>query len=50
MDTNWGSVSYGILICLECAAQHRGLGVQISRVRSVILDTWDAEQVNKPFV
>lgn len=44
-DNEWVSISYGILICLECAGKHRNLGVQISYVKSIYLDTWSIEQV-----
>lgn len=36
----WVSLSYGIVVCLKCAGYHRGLGVHISRVRSIPLDSW----------
>ena len=27
---DWASVSYGVLLCLNCCGRHRGLGVQVS--------------------
>jgi hypothetical protein len=45
LDNDWGSISFGILICLECAGKHRSLGVNISFVRSIKMDSWSKQQV-----
>lgn len=41
----WASINNGIFICLNCAGQHRGLGVQISFVRSVSMDSWEKKHI-----
>ncbi|KAK6752787.1 hypothetical protein RB195_003909 [Necator americanus] len=41
----WAAWNLGVFICIRCAGIHRNLGVHISKVRSVNLDSWTAEQV-----
>jgi len=39
-DPDWTSINLGIMVCIECSGIHRGLGVHISKVRSLPLDEW----------
>ncbi|XP_071448339.1 stromal membrane-associated protein 1-like isoform X2 [Hetaerina americana] len=41
----WASWNLGVFLCIRCAGIHRNLGVHISKVKSVNLDTWTPEQV-----
>ncbi|KAI5893992.1 ArfGap-domain-containing protein [Schizophyllum commune H4-8] len=55
-NPQWASISFAVLLCLQCAGTHRGFGVHISFVRSITMDTWTEDQLkrmgaggNKPF-
>jgi len=44
-NPDWASVSYGTLICLQCCGKHRSYGVNISKVRSLAMDSWSQSQI-----
>jgi hypothetical protein len=43
---SWAVINIGIFICLNCSGVHRGLGIDISQVRSTTLDRWKLEDIN----
>lgn len=47
LDPDWASINLGSLHCIECSGIHRNLGVHISKIRSLSLDTrvWDVDMV-----
>ncbi|CAN8097696.1 unnamed protein product [Discula destructiva] len=41
----WASWNLGVFICIRCSGIHRSMGVHISKVKSVDLDSWTDEQM-----
>lgn len=44
-NPGWASWNLGIFLCMRCAALHRKLGTHISKVKSLSMDSWNADQV-----
>eukprot|EP01132_Coremiostelium_polycephalum_P001353 gene1353-1708_t len=42
----WAAVNLGIFVCIVCAGIHRHLGVHISRIKSVTLDSWKSSELD----
>ncbi|TFK22044.1 ArfGap-domain-containing protein [Coprinopsis marcescibilis] len=44
-DPRWASWNLGVFVCIRCSGIHRSMGTHISKVKSVDLDVWTAEQM-----
>eukprot|EP01084_Bolivina_argentea_P145682 255299_1 len=44
-NPEWASVNNACFICIQCAGNHRSMGVHISFVRSVTMDSWNKIQL-----
>ena len=43
-NPEWASINNGIFLCISCAGQHRNLGLNISKIKSINLDVWNYEE------
>ena len=46
-NPKWASVNNGCFICINCAGNHRSMGVHISFVRSITMDSWSKVQLKR---
>ncbi len=46
----WASWNLGVFLCIRCAGIHRKLGVHITKVKSINLDQWTAEQIAVKYI
>eukprot|EP01083_Nonionella_stella_P197892 727128_1 len=46
-NPQWASVNNGCFICINCAGNHRSMGVHISFVRSITMDGWSKIQLSR---
>ena len=44
---SWASINLGVLICIKCSGVHRELGTHISKIKSVNLDIWTSDILEK---
>jgi ADP-ribosylation factor GTPase-activating protein 1 len=44
---DWCSISFGILLCVNCSGKHRSLGTHISYVRSIHMDVFKKTELKK---
>jgi hypothetical protein len=45
LDPRWSSYTLGVFLCIRCASLHRKMGTHVSKVKSLSMDTWSAEQI-----
>jgi len=46
-NPQWSSLSFAVFVCLTCSGVHRSFGVHVTFVRSLTMDTWKEEQLQR---
>ncbi|PWN28802.1 Arf GTPase activating protein, partial [Jaminaea rosea] len=46
-NPRWASHNLGIFVCMSCAGIHRKMGTHVSKIKSLTLDEWNKEQVER---
>ena len=49
-DPQWASLNNSVFVCLNCAGIHRNLGIEVSFIRSLVMDSWDDKQLKLLFL
>ncbi|XP_063683409.1 uncharacterized protein LOC134817954 isoform X2 [Bolinopsis microptera] len=46
-DPEWACIDHGTTICIDCSGVHRSMGVNVSKVRSLLLDNWTEDIISQ---
>ena len=49
-DPEWACIDHGTTICIDCSGVHRSMGVNVSKVRSLLLDNWTEDIITVSFI
>jgi hypothetical protein len=43
----WASTNIGVFICIACSGCHRQMGTHVSKVKSIVLDNWKRDEIER---